>query len=80
MVLDTIVNSNSSKAKLIFKNTFDDEESGKFRKITMNASSPQAPDVFYYLHVDVDLTSMVFDFRNQTVECTATCKCVYQYT
>ena len=66
MVLDTVLNSNSREAKLIFKNTYDDEESGKFRKITMNASSPQAPDVFYYLHIDVDLTRIVFDLRNQT--------------
>ena len=54
MVLDNVKNPNGEKPKFIFKNTYDDEESGKSRKITMDAGHPDAPDVFYYVHIDVD--------------------------
>ena len=40
---------------LIFKNTYDGEEKGKFRKVTMNAKDKNAPNFFYYIHIDVDL-------------------------
>ena len=55
MVLDTVKNPNGKRPKFIFKNTYDDEETGRCRKITMDASHPNAPDVFYYVHFDVDL-------------------------
>ena len=41
--------------KLIFKNTLDDEENGQPKKYTINAKSESAPDVFYFVHIDVDL-------------------------
>ena len=41
--------------KLIFKNTYDDEDNGKPKKYTINANHRQAPDMFYYVHIDVDL-------------------------
>ena len=62
MILDTIheitEDEQGYKAgdyKLIFKNTYDNEENGKPKKFTINANHPQAPDVFYYVHIDVDL-------------------------
>ena len=59
--VETITQYNQSEGyeigdvKLIFKNTYDDEESGKPKKFTINAKSTRAPDVFYYVHIDVDL-------------------------
>ena len=44
--------------KLIFKNTHDDEENGKPKKFTINAKSSRAPDVFYFVHIDVDLDTI----------------------
>ena len=64
MVLDTvqkITEDNQSEGyevddyKLIFKNTYDDEDNGKPKKYTINANHRQAPDVFYYVHIDVVL-------------------------
>ena len=64
LVLDTaekITQYNQSKdydigdIKLIFKNTHDDEENGKPKKYTINAKNEKAPDIFYYVHIDVDL-------------------------
>ena len=66
MVLDTVANPNSENPEFIFKNTYDDEESGKYRKITIGASHANAPDVFYYVHVDVDLTAMVFNLKTSS--------------
>ena len=61
MVLDTVQEVIEKKQgyevgdyKLIFKNTYDDEDNGKPKKYTINASHRQAPDVFYYVHIDVD--------------------------
>ena len=59
--VETITEYNQSEGyevgdvKLIFKNTHDDEESGKPKKYTINAKSSMAPDVFYYVHIDIDL-------------------------
>ena len=67
LVLDTvekITQYNQSKGydvgdhKLIFKNTYDDEENGKPKKFTINARSAKAPDVFFYVHIDVDLDAV----------------------
>ena len=44
--------------KLVFKNTYDDEESGRSRKVTINAKDMDAPDFFYYVHIDVDLDAL----------------------
>ena len=64
MVLDTVQQvtmDNQSQDfeegdyKLIFKNTYDDEENGQPKKFTMKANASSAPDVFYYVHIDVDL-------------------------
>ena len=64
MVLETveeITENNQSQGykigdhKLIFKNTYDSEEYGKEKKFTINASDTNAPDAFYYVHVEVDL-------------------------
>ena len=41
--------------KLIFKNTHDDEKNGKPKKYTINAKSARAPDIFYFVHIHVDL-------------------------
>ena len=41
--------------KLVFKNTHDNEENGKPKKYTINAKNAKAPDVFYFVHIDVDL-------------------------
>ena len=54
--------------KLIFKNTLDDEESGQPKKYTINAKSVMAPDVFYYVHIDVDL-DQIKDCTCQTIYC-----------
>ena len=59
--VETITQYNQSEGyeigdvKLIFKNTHDDEENGKPKKFTINAKSARAPDVFYFVHIDVDL-------------------------
>ena len=66
MVLDTVheVTDNLSPGyevgdfKLIFKNTFDDEENGQPRKVTLNAKDANAPDFFYYVHIGVDLNAI----------------------
>ena len=50
--------------KLIFKNTYDDEENGKPKKYTINAKSARAPDVFFYVHIDVDLDAVPRDNKN----------------
>ena len=64
LVLDTVEkitkedqekNCESGDYKLIFKNTHADEENGKPKKYTINANSPHSPDVFYFVHIDVDL-------------------------
>ena len=64
MVLDTVEKvtkddqNNGYKSgdyKLIFKNTHADEENGKPKKYTINANSPNSPDVFYFVHISVDL-------------------------
>ena len=64
LVLDSvkpITQENQSKdydvgdVKLIFKNTHDDEENGQPIKYTINAKSKRAPDVFYFVHIEVDL-------------------------
>ena len=71
MVLDTVEKvtkddqNNDCKSgdyKLIFKNTHADEENDKPKKYTINANSPNSPDVFYFVHIDVDL--------NQIKDCT----------
>ena len=79
LVLDTvekITQYNQSKGyevgghKLIFKNTYDDEENGKPKKFTINAKSASAPDTFYFVHIVVDL--------DQIENCTCQeryCKC-----
>ena len=63
MVLDSIqkvTEQNQSEGyevddyKLIFKNTYDDEDNDKPKKFTINAKHEQAPNVFYYVHIDVD--------------------------
>ena len=41
--------------KLIFKNTYDSEEYGKEKKFEINSNDVNAPDAFYYVHIDVDL-------------------------
>ena len=64
MILETVeevTEDNQSRGyeigdhKLIFKNTYDSKEYGKQKKFTINANDPNAPDVFYYVHIDVDL-------------------------
>ena len=54
--------------KLIFKNTYDDEDNGKPKKYTINANHQKAPDVFYYVHIDVNLNSIA-DCHCQEIEC-----------
>ena len=79
MVLDTIdkiTPYNQSEGyeigdhKLIFKNTYDNEDSGQPKKITINAKNSNAPDFLYYVHIDVDL--------DRIEDCTCSefeCKC-----
>ena len=78
MVLDTVhrITDNQSPEyavgdfKLVFKNTYDDEESGRPKKVTLNAKHTNAPDFFYYIHVGVNL--------NAIEDCTCSeryCKC-----
>ena len=64
MVLDTveeITENNQSPGyeigdhKLVFKNTYDNEDNGQPKKYTMDAKDENAPDKFYYVHIDVDL-------------------------
>ena len=64
LVLDTvekITRENQSEdydigdVQMIFKNTHDDEGNGQPKKFTINAKSQRAPDVFYFVHIDVDL-------------------------
>ena len=72
LVLDTvqiITRYNKSEendigdVKLIFKNTYDDEENGQPKKYSINAKSAMAPDIFYFVHIDVDL-DQIQDFLN----------------
>ena len=66
MVLDTVhkIVDNLSPGyevgdfKLIFKNTYDDEENGEPRQFILNAKDANAPDFFYYVHIEVDLNSV----------------------
>ena len=66
MVLDTVqkITDNLSPGfvvgdfKLIFKNTYDDEENEKPRQVTLNAKDENAPDYFYYVHIEVDLNAV----------------------
>ena len=44
--------------KLVFKNTYDDEENGQPRQVTLNAKNANAPDFFYYVHFGVDLNAV----------------------
>ena len=44
--------------KLIFKNTYDDEENGKPKKYTINAKSSKAPNFFYFVHINVELNTI----------------------
>ena len=59
--VETITQYNNSEGyevgdvRLIFKNTYDDEGNGKPKKFTINAKCAMAPDVFYFVHIDVDL-------------------------
>ena len=64
LVLDTvekITQYNQSEdydigdVKLVFKNTYDDEENGNPKKYTINAKNEKAPDTCYYVHIDIDL-------------------------
>ena len=79
MVLDTvheITENNQSHGyavgdfKLVFKDTYDDEENGHPKQVTMNAKDSDAPDVFYYVHIEVDLDAV----RNCTC-LTFICQC-----
>ena len=79
MVLDTveqITENNQSSGyeigdhRLVFKNTYDNEKNGQPKKYTVNANDENAPDTFYYVHIDVDL--------NQIADCICQepgCKC-----
>ena len=66
MVLDTVhkITDNQSPGyavgdfKLKFKNTYDDEEGGRPKQVTMNAKDTKSPDLFYYVHIDVDLNAV----------------------
>ena len=51
--------------ELIFKNTYDDyvdeKNSGdplKQKQVIMNAKDPSVTDLFYYVHIDVDLDAV----------------------
>ena len=52
--------------KLIFKNTYDSEEYGKEKKFTINAKDKKAPDSFYYVHIDVDLSLLQDNLESET--------------
>ena len=67
MVLETveqITENNKSSGfeigdhKLVFKNTYDNEDNGKPKRFTMNVSNQNTPDLFYYVHIDVDLNQL----------------------
>ena len=66
MVLDTVhqITDNLSSgyevgdSKLVFKNTYDDEEIGRPKKVTLNAKDENAPGFFYYIHIGVDLNAV----------------------
>ena len=74
LVLDTVEkitqenqneNYDIGDVKLIFKNTHDDEENGQPKKFTINAKSAMAPDIFYYVHIDVEL-DQIKDFTTDS--------------
>ena len=54
--------------KLIFKNTYDSNEYGKRKKFTINAKDANAPDVFYYVHIDVDLDRSTESDQTETTD------------
>ena len=66
MVLDTVhkITDNQSPgyeigdSKLVFKNTYDDEEGGQPKQVTLNAKETNAPDFFYYVHIGVDINAV----------------------
>ena len=54
--------------KLIFKNTYDDEENGQPKKYSINAKSALAPEIFYFVHIEVDL-DQVQNCTTQRADC-----------
>ena len=67
MVLDTIheITENNQSPdyavgdfKMVFKNTYDDEENGQPRQVNLNAKDTDAPDLFYFVHIQVDLNAV----------------------
>ena len=77
LVLDTvqrITRNNQSTGydigdlKLIFKNTYDNANNGQPKKYTINAKSAMAPEIFYFLHIDVDL-DQIQDCIGQEDDC-----------
>ena len=56
--------------KLIFKNTYDSAEYGKEKQFMINAKDANAPDAFYYIHINVDL--------DQIADCTCQGRCFFE--
>ena len=50
MVLDAY---NPDQDLLIFKNTYDDESGGQPKKFKIKRSHPNAPEEFYFVHIEV---------------------------
>ena len=48
--------------ELIFKNTYDEKDIRgnylKNKQVIMNAKDPSVTDLFYYVHIDVDLNAL----------------------
>ena len=51
MVLDKFDKENDL---LIFKNTYDDPENGQQEQIKIGRTDPNAPEVLYFVHIDVE--------------------------
>ena len=50
MVLDTYDQENDI---LIFKNTYDDPESGKSKQFKVRRTDPNAPEELYFVHIEI---------------------------
>ena len=50
MVLDVY---DKDRDMLVFKNTFDSEKTGKPEKFEIERTDPNAPNEFYFVHIDI---------------------------
>ena len=55
MVLDTF---NIEQDVLVFKNTYDDPDTGLTKKFEIERTHQNAPKEFYFVHIEVDMVNL----------------------